>query len=50
MRVLLDQMSTDAGAVREHLKNPEIVRKLMKLQEAGIVRLQWNFQVPATIS
>lgn len=39
MRLLLEQMSTDRGAVREHLQNPEIFRKLMKLREAGIIKM-----------
>lgn len=40
MRVLLEQMSQDPGAVREHLKNPDILRKLMKLRDAGIVQMR----------
>lgn len=41
MRLLLEQMSNDPGAVREHLQNPEIMQKLMKLREAGIIKLRW---------
>lgn len=40
MRLLLEQMSSDPGAVREHIRNPEIVRKLLKLQEAGIIQMR----------
>ncbi|MFH4978319.1 hypothetical protein AB6A40_005028 [Gnathostoma spinigerum] len=40
MRLILEQMSNDPGAVREHLQNPEILRKLMKLREAGIVQMR----------
>lgn len=40
MRLLLEQMSQDPGAVREHLQNPDILRKLMKLREAGIIKLR----------
>ncbi|KAH7722107.1 Protein STI-1 [Aphelenchoides avenae] len=40
MRMILEQMSQDPGAVREHLKNPEILQKLMKLREAGIVQMR----------
>ncbi|VDK47568.1 unnamed protein product [Anisakis simplex] len=40
MRVLLEQMSNDPGAVREHLKNPDIFKKLMKLREAGIIQMR----------
>jgi len=40
MRLLLEQMSQDPSAAREHLKNPEIFQKLMKLREAGIVQMR----------
>ena len=40
MRVMLEQMSQDPGAVREHLQNPDILRKLMKLRDAGIVQMR----------
>jgi stress-induced-phosphoprotein 1 len=40
MRMILEQMSNDPGAVREHLKNPEIFQKLMKLRDAGIVQMR----------
>lgn len=40
MRVLLEQMSNDPGAVREHLQNPEILSKLLKLRDAGIVQMR----------
>ncbi|CAH8875225.1 unnamed protein product [Trichobilharzia szidati] len=36
MRVILDQMS-DPTALREHLNNPEIASKLMKLIDAGLI-------------
>lgn len=39
MRILLEQMSQDPNAAREHLKNPEIFSKLMKLRSAGIVQM-----------
>ncbi|CAD5226347.1 unnamed protein product [Bursaphelenchus okinawaensis] len=32
MRMILEQMSTDPGAVQDHLKNPEVFSKIMKLQ------------------
>ncbi len=38
-RILLEQMSKDPGAVREHLQNPEIAKKLMKLRDAGIIQM-----------
>uniref|UniRef100_A0A7E4VC69 Stress-induced-phosphoprotein 1 n=1 Tax=Panagrellus redivivus TaxID=6233 RepID=A0A7E4VC69_PANRE len=40
MRMILEQMSTDPGAVQEHLKNPEVLTKLMKLKEAGIIAMR----------
>jgi len=40
MRLVLEQMSTDPGAVREHLQNPEIAKKLLKLRDAGIVQMR----------
>ncbi|KHN87650.1 Stress-induced-phosphoprotein 1 [Toxocara canis] len=40
MRLLLEQMSNDPGAVREHLQNPDILKKLMKLREAGIIQMR----------
>ncbi|GMT09223.1 hypothetical protein PFISCL1PPCAC_520, partial [Pristionchus fissidentatus] len=39
MRLILEQMSNDPGALREHLQNPEIAKKIMKLKEAGIVQM-----------
>uniref|UniRef100_A0A0N5AS36 Stress-induced-phosphoprotein 1 n=1 Tax=Syphacia muris TaxID=451379 RepID=A0A0N5AS36_9BILA len=40
MRLLLEQMSSDPGAAREHIRNPEIVKKIMKLKEAGLVHIR----------
>jgi len=40
MRLLLEQMSQDPSAAREHLRNPDIFKKLMKLREAGIVQMR----------
>ncbi|KAF1755418.1 hypothetical protein GCK72_021987 [Caenorhabditis remanei] len=40
MRMILEQMSNDPGAVREHLKNPEIFSKLMKLRDAGVIQMR----------
>ncbi|KAL3101323.1 hypothetical protein niasHT_028079 [Heterodera trifolii] len=40
MRVLLEQMSHDPDAAREHIRNPDIFRKLMKLQEAGVIQIR----------
>lgn len=40
MRMILEQMSQDPGAAREHLKNPDIYQKLMKLREAGVIQMR----------
>lgn len=40
MRLLLEQMSQDPGAIREHLKNPDILNKLVKLRKAGIIEFR----------
>ncbi|TKR86655.1 hypothetical protein L596_011201 [Steinernema carpocapsae] len=40
MRMMLEQMSQDPGAVREHLQNPEVMTKLMKLRNAGIIQMR----------
>uniref|UniRef100_W8C1W9 Stress-induced-phosphoprotein 1 n=2 Tax=Ceratitis capitata TaxID=7213 RepID=W8C1W9_CERCA len=39
MRVILDQMQTDPKAAKDHLQNPAIADKIMKLIEAGIVQI-----------
>ncbi|CAJ0960865.1 unnamed protein product, partial [Mesorhabditis belari] len=39
MRMILEQMSQDPGAVREHLANPEIAKKILKLKQAGIIQM-----------
>ena len=40
MRLILEQMSQDPGAVQEHLKNPDVLTKLMKLKDAGIIAMR----------
>ena len=40
MRMILEQMSQNPEAAREHLKNPDIYSKLMKLRAAGIVQMR----------
>jgi stress-induced-phosphoprotein 1 len=40
MSMILEQMSQDPKAVREHLKNPDIMKKIEKLMDAGIVGMR----------
>lgn len=40
MRLILEQMQNDQKAVQEHLRNPEVARKIEKLIEAGIIGLR----------
>jgi stress-induced-phosphoprotein 1 len=40
MRLILEQMSTDPKSIQEHLKNPAILQKLLKLRDAGIVQMR----------
>jgi len=40
MRLILEQMTQDPKAVREHLKNPAIAEKISKLLEAGVIGMR----------
>ncbi|KAI1309363.1 Stress-induced-phosphoprotein 1 [Halotydeus destructor] len=40
MRLILEQMQSDPSAVREHLANPEVARKIEKLMEAGLIGIR----------
>nr|ABD60989.1 Hsp70/Hsp90 organizing protein-like protein [Glossina morsitans morsitans] len=39
MRLILEQMQNDPNAVKEHLQNPAIANKIMKLMESGIIQI-----------
>jgi len=39
MRMILDQMTKDPEAIKEHLKNPEISKKLQLLMQSGIISI-----------
>lgn len=40
MRLILEQMSNDPAAAREHLQNPDIAKKILKLRDAGIIQMR----------
>ena len=42
MRMILEQMQTDPQAIGEHLKNPEIAAKFMKLRESGLISVAYK--------
>ncbi|XP_046849582.1 stress-induced-phosphoprotein 1-like [Xenia sp. Carnegie-2017] len=40
MRLILEQMTENPGAIQDHLKNPEIARKIQKLMEVGVLQMR----------
>jgi len=39
MRMILDQMSNDPSAIREHMQNPDVAAKIQRLLECGIIQI-----------
>jgi len=42
MRMILEQMQNDPKALGEHMQNPAIASKIMKLREAGLISVSYR--------
>jgi len=42
MRMILEQMQSDPKALGEHMQNPAIATKIMKLREAGLISVSYR--------
>ncbi|XP_031560926.1 stress-induced-phosphoprotein 1-like [Actinia tenebrosa] len=40
MKIIIEQMQDNPQAIQEHLKNPEILKKIQKLMEVGILQMR----------
>merc|ERR1712002_427349 len=40
MRMILEQMQREPGSLQDHLKNPDLAKKLRKLIEAGLIAIR----------
>lgn len=40
MRMILEQMQREPGSLQDHLKNPDLAKKLRKLIEAGLISIR----------
>ena len=40
MRIILEQMQKDPASIQEHMKNPQVMKNLRVLMNAGILRMQ----------
>ena len=43
MRMILEQMQSDPEAIKDHLQNPAIAEKFMKLREAGLIQVAYKW-------
>ena len=40
MRMILDQMQREPGSLHDHLKNPDLAKKLKKLIDVGLIAIR----------
>ena len=40
MRMILEQMQREPGSLQDHLKNPDLAKKLKKLIEVGLIAIR----------